>query len=70
MGHCATPPPSLKANALSRTPPPHPTPPHPNLPMPGKTLDRDFYMDAVQAADWGIVDEVIDARSEKSVITQ
>lgn len=35
-----------------------------------KTLDRDYYMDARQAAEWGIVDEVIDARSEKMVISQ
>ncbi|KAI8469804.1 MAG: Clp protease-domain-containing protein [Monoraphidium minutum] len=35
-----------------------------------RTLDRDFYMDAPQAAAWGIVDEVIEARLDKTVITQ
>ncbi|GBG00266.1 ATP-dependent Clp protease proteolytic subunit [Raphidocelis subcapitata] len=35
-----------------------------------RTLDRDFYMDAPQAADWGIVDEVIQERLDASVITQ
>jgi hypothetical protein len=57
------------ADAPRTSPSPRPTPPFPP-PKPGKTLDRDFYMDGPQAAEWGIVDEVIDARSEKSVITQ
>ncbi|KIY98829.1 ATP-dependent Clp protease, protease subunit [Monoraphidium neglectum] len=35
-----------------------------------KTLDRDFYMDAHQAAAWGIVDEVIDMRSDATFIKE
>jgi ATP-dependent protease ClpP protease subunit len=49
-------------------------PPNPNpiliKPNPGKTLDRDFYMDAHQAAAWGIVDEVIDMRSDATFIKE
>jgi len=52
------------------TPTPPQPQPNPKFIKTGKTLDRDFYMDAHQAAAWGIVDEVIDVRSEKSVITQ